>query len=61
MPRLGAKGALVTGGTNGIGLAAAIAERIQLLGGISVAMAHDVAEMTLIRRPPQRAAGVVPE
>ncbi len=31
----------------------AIAERIQLLGGISVAMAHDVAEMTLIPRPPK--------
>jgi starvation-inducible DNA-binding protein len=30
-----------------------IAERIQLLGGISVAMAHDVAEMTLIPRPPK--------
>lgn len=31
----------------------AIAERIQLLGGISVAMAHDVAEHTLIPRPPK--------
>jgi starvation-inducible DNA-binding protein len=31
----------------------AIAERIQLLGGISVAMAHDVAETTLIPRPPK--------
>jgi len=30
-----------------------IAERIQLLGGISVAMAHDVAEMTSIERPPR--------
>jgi|SRR5215469_8988584 len=30
-----------------------IAERIQLLGGISVAMAHDVAETTLIPRPPK--------
>ena len=29
-----------------------IAERIQLLGGISIAMAHDVAEMTRIQRPP---------
>ena len=29
-----------------------IAERIQILGGISVAMAPDVAEMTLIPRPP---------
>ncbi len=31
----------------------AIAERIQLLGGISIAMAPDVAEMTLIPRPPK--------
>jgi starvation-inducible DNA-binding protein len=30
-----------------------IAERIQSLGGVSVAMAHDVAEMTLIPRPPR--------
>lgn len=30
-----------------------IAERIQLLGGISIAMAHDVAETTLIARPPR--------
>jgi starvation-inducible DNA-binding protein len=30
-----------------------IAERIQLLGGVSIAMAHDVAEMTLIPRPPK--------
>jgi starvation-inducible DNA-binding protein len=30
-----------------------LAERIQSLGGISVAMAHDVAEMTRIERPPQ--------
>jgi starvation-inducible DNA-binding protein len=30
-----------------------IAERIQSLGGISVAMAHDVAEMTCIERPPR--------
>jgi len=30
-----------------------IAERIQMLGGVSVAMAHDVAEMTLIPRPPK--------
>jgi starvation-inducible DNA-binding protein len=29
----------------------AIAERIQSLGGVSIAMAHDVAEMTLIPRP----------
>ena len=31
----------------------AIAERIQLLGGVSIAMAHDVAETTLILRPPK--------
>src|SRR5882672_9513677 len=30
-----------------------IAERIQLLGGISLAMAHDVAETTQIERPPR--------
>jgi starvation-inducible DNA-binding protein len=30
-----------------------IAERIQLLGGVSIAMAHDVAAMTLIPRPPK--------
>jgi starvation-inducible DNA-binding protein len=30
-----------------------IAERIQLLGGISIAMAHDVAETTRIERPPK--------
>jgi starvation-inducible DNA-binding protein len=30
-----------------------IAERIQLLGGVSLAMAHDVAETTLIARPPR--------
>lgn len=30
-----------------------IAERIQLLGGISVAMAGDVAELTSIERPPR--------
>jgi starvation-inducible DNA-binding protein len=31
----------------------AIAERIQLLGGVSLAMASDVAETTLIPRPPK--------
>lgn len=31
----------------------AIAERVQTLGGVSVAMAHDVAEMSLIPRPPK--------
>ena len=30
-----------------------VAERIQTLGGISIAMAHDVAEMTKIERPPK--------
>jgi len=30
-----------------------IAERVQLLGGISIAMAHDVAETSLIPRPPR--------
>lgn len=30
-----------------------IAERIQLLGGLSIAMAHDVAETTQIDRPPK--------
>ena len=30
-----------------------IAERIQLLGGISIAMAPDVAEVTIIPRPPK--------
>ncbi|WBO86522.1 Dps family protein [Hymenobacter yonginensis] len=30
-----------------------IAERIQILGGVAVAMAHDVAELTSIPRPPR--------
>lgn len=30
-----------------------IAERIQILGGVSIAMAHDVAETTSIPRPPR--------
>jgi starvation-inducible DNA-binding protein len=30
-----------------------IAERIQILGGVSLAMAHDVAETTRIERPPR--------
>jgi starvation-inducible DNA-binding protein len=29
-----------------------VAERVQSLGGVSVAMAHDVAEMTKVERPP---------
>jgi starvation-inducible DNA-binding protein len=32
-----------------------VAERIQTLGGISIAMAHEVAEMTSIERPPRGA------
>ena len=31
----------------------AIAERVQVLGGVSVAMAPDVTELTLIPRPPK--------
>ena len=31
----------------------AVAERVQLLGGVSIAMAHDVAETTLIPRAPR--------
>jgi len=30
-----------------------LAERIQILGGLSIAMAHDVAETTIIPRPPR--------
>jgi starvation-inducible DNA-binding protein len=30
-----------------------IAERIQLLGGVSIAMSHDVAETTIVPRPPR--------
>src|SRR5713226_10532100 len=30
-----------------------IAERIQLLGGLAIAMAHDVAETTRVERPPR--------
>jgi starvation-inducible DNA-binding protein len=30
-----------------------VAERIQILGGISIAMAADVAEMTMVPRPPR--------
>ena len=30
-----------------------IAERIQILGGVSVAMAHDIAELTRLERPPR--------
>jgi starvation-inducible DNA-binding protein len=31
----------------------AIAERVQLLGGIAIAMAHDIAEITRLDRPPR--------
>jgi starvation-inducible DNA-binding protein len=30
-----------------------LAERVQTLGGVAIAMAHDVAEMTKIERPPR--------
>jgi len=30
-----------------------LAERIQMLGGVSIAMAHDIAEMTRLERPPK--------
>src|SRR5690349_9931498 len=36
-----------------VNLVDAIAERIQLLGGVSVAMAHDIAETTQVPRPPK--------
>jgi starvation-inducible DNA-binding protein len=36
-----------------VGLVDQIAERIQMLGGLSLAMAPDVAETTLIPRPPR--------
>ena len=36
-----------------IALVDLLAERIQLLGGLSIAMAHDVAEMTRLERPPR--------
>ncbi len=35
------------------GMVDMIAERIQMLGGVSVAMAHDVAEMTRVRHAPR--------
>ena len=36
-----------------------IAERIQLLGGVSIAMAADVAETTMIPRPPRGREGAL--
>ena len=35
-------------------LADLVAERVQTLGGVSLAMAHDIAETTTIPRPPDR-------
>src|SRR5438270_11456983 len=35
-------------------LADSLAERVQMLGGVSIAMAHDVAEPTVIPRLPRR-------
>src|SRR5580693_6255476 len=35
------------------GLVDKVAERIQLLGGVSIAISHDVVDMTLIPRPPK--------
>jgi starvation-inducible DNA-binding protein len=35
------------------GLIDAVAERVQILGGVSIAMAADVAELTVIPRPPR--------
>jgi starvation-inducible DNA-binding protein len=40
------------------GLADEVAERVQALGGVAVAAAHDVAEMTLVPRPPRGREGV---
>jgi starvation-inducible DNA-binding protein len=37
-----------------------LAERIQMLGGISIAMAHDVAEATRIERPPSGPMRCIP-
>ena len=42
-----------------VALVDGIAERIQLLGGVSIAMAADVAEMTMIPRPPRGREGVL--
>jgi starvation-inducible DNA-binding protein len=39
--------------TEQVELVDTIAERIQILGGVSIAMAHDVAETTRIERPPK--------
>ena len=36
-----------------VDLADMIGERIQILGGVSIAMAHDVADLTRLQRPPR--------
>lgn len=36
-----------------VGLVDRIAERVMMLGGVSIAMAPDVAEMSVIPRPPR--------
>jgi starvation-inducible DNA-binding protein len=42
-----------------VALVDSIAERIQLLGGVSIAMAVDVAETTMIPRPPRGREGAL--
>jgi len=42
-----------------VALVDSIAERVQLLGGVSIAMAADVAETTMIPRPPRGREGAV--
>ena len=42
-----------------VALVDSIAERIQLLGGVSIAMAADVAETTMIPRPPRGREGAL--
>ena len=44
---------LATNGFEQSELIDSIAERIQMLGGLSIAMAHDVAEMATVPRPPK--------
>jgi starvation-inducible DNA-binding protein len=39
--------------TEQVGLVDLLAERIQMLGGISVAMPHDIVELTRVPRPPR--------
>ncbi len=40
------------------GLVDMLAERVQILGGVALAMAHDVAETTRVARPPRGREGV---